>query len=58
MLRTTFSPQALFGFGVLKLRCVLVRKVPNVRIERLWQETNRVVIAFYKDIFHYLKDLG
>mgnify|MGYP000654049422 CR=1 FL=1 len=32
------------------------RSVHNVRIERLWREMNRVVIAFYKDIFHYLGD--
>lgn len=32
------------------------RSVHNVRIERLWREMNRVVIAFYKDIFHYLED--
>jgi len=29
--------------------------VHNVRIERLWRETNRVVIAFYKDIFNFLE---
>ena len=27
---TAFSPQALLGFGVFKLRRVLVRKVPNL----------------------------
>ena len=32
------------------------RSVHNVRIERLWREMNRVVIAFYKDIFHFLED--
>ena len=32
------------------------RSVHNVRIERLWRETNRVVTAFYKDIFHFLED--
>ena len=30
--------------------------VHNVRIERLWRDMNRVVIAFYKDIFHFLED--
>ncbi|XP_068747410.1 uncharacterized protein [Montipora capricornis] len=32
------------------------RSVHNVRIERLWRETNRVVIAFYKDIFNFLEN--
>ena len=32
------------------------RSVHNVKIERLWREMNRVVIAFYEDIFHYLED--
>lgn len=31
------------------------RSVHNVRIERLWREMNRVVIAFYKDIFNFLE---
>jgi len=30
------------------------RSVHNVKIERLWREMNRVVIAFYKDIFKFL----
>ena len=28
---TAFSPRALLGFGVFKLRRVLVRKVPNFK---------------------------
>ena len=32
------------------------RSVHNVRIERRWREMNRVVIAFYKGIFHFLED--
>ena len=31
------------------------RSVHNVRIERLWREMNRAVIAFYKDIFNFLE---
>ena len=31
------------------------RSVHNVRIERLWREMNRVMIAFYKDIFNFLE---
>ena len=31
---TAFSPRALLGFGVFKLRRVLVRKVPIKRTER------------------------
>ena len=30
---TAFSPRALLGFGVFKLRRVLVRKVPNIKPE-------------------------
>lgn len=29
--------------------------IHNVRIERLWREMNRVVIAFYKYIFNFLE---
>ena len=32
------------------------RSVHNVRIERLSREMNRVVIAFYKGVSHYLED--
>ena len=32
------------------------RSVHSVRMEELWREMNRVVIAFYKDIFHFLED--
>jgi len=32
------------------------RSFHDDRIERLWREMNRVVIAFYKDIFHYWED--
>ena len=31
---TAFSPRALLGFGVFKLRRVLVRKVPTVKTVR------------------------
>ena len=31
------------------------RSVHDVRVEILWRETNRVVIAFYKDIFNFWK---
>lgn len=32
------------------------RSVHNIRIERLWRELNRVVIAFYKDVFYLLEN--
>lgn len=34
------------------------RSVHNIRIERLWRELNRVVSAFYKDLFYFLEDCG
>ena len=34
---TAFSPRALLGFGVFKLRRVLFRKVPNVESQTVYQ---------------------
>ena len=34
---TAFSPRALLGFGVFKLRRVLVRKVPNKTCRRHYE---------------------
>ena len=32
------------------------RSVHNVRFDKLWREMNRVVTAFYQDVFHFLED--
>ena len=39
---TAFSPRALLGFGVFKLRRVLVRKVPNIEAAKTREQMSEV----------------
>ena len=52
---TAFSPRALLGFGVFKMRRVLVRKVPNIMDRSRYTFGGKLALFMRSGTFYMMK---